>query len=118
MFYCDLFCSSMDEDRSPKTPYVYLDSMGHVFDDKPVRVVSSCKLEIYTFPFDIQNCTLTFESYVHFGKRDRELDCSRYGNLAWAEDETLSVQDDSHSDTKIGVELWLQTSTSLFRLQL
>uniref|UniRef100_A0A3B4XGG1 5-hydroxytryptamine receptor 3A-like n=1 Tax=Seriola lalandi dorsalis TaxID=1841481 RepID=A0A3B4XGG1_SERLL len=58
----------MDEDRSPKAPYVYLYNTGRVFDDKPIRVVSSCRLEIYTFPFDFQNCSLTFGSYLHFGK--------------------------------------------------
>uniref|UniRef100_A0A3P9MGC4 5-hydroxytryptamine (serotonin) receptor 3A n=1 Tax=Oryzias latipes TaxID=8090 RepID=A0A3P9MGC4_ORYLA len=57
-----------DEDRSPKTPYVYLFSTGLVLDDRPLRVVSSCTLGIYTFPFDVQNCTLTFGSYLHFGK--------------------------------------------------
>ncbi|XP_031715471.1 5-hydroxytryptamine receptor 3A-like [Anarrhichthys ocellatus] len=57
----------MEEDNSPKTPYVYLHNTGHVYDDKPVRVVSSCRLVIYTFPFDIQNCSLTFGSYLHFG---------------------------------------------------
>lgn len=57
----------MDEDKSPKTPYVYLYNTGLVYDDKPVRVVSSCRLQIYTFPFDVQNCSLTFESYLHFG---------------------------------------------------
>uniref|UniRef100_A0A3B3HMS4 5-hydroxytryptamine receptor 3A-like n=1 Tax=Oryzias latipes TaxID=8090 RepID=A0A3B3HMS4_ORYLA len=55
-----------DEDRSPKTPYVYLFSTGLVLDDRPLRVVSSCTLGIYTFPFDVQNCTLTFGSYLHF----------------------------------------------------
>uniref|UniRef100_UPI0037E91D76 5-hydroxytryptamine receptor 3A-like n=1 Tax=Semicossyphus pulcher TaxID=241346 RepID=UPI0037E91D76 len=56
----------MDEDKSPNTPYVYLYNTGHVYDDKPVRVVSSCRLVIYIFPFDIQNCTLSFGSYLHF----------------------------------------------------
>ncbi|KAJ8418885.1 hypothetical protein AAFF_G00003840 [Aldrovandia affinis] len=56
----------MDEDRSPDTPYVYLDHNGTVFDDRPVRVVSSCNLDIYAFPFDVQNCSLTFGSYLHF----------------------------------------------------
>uniref|UniRef100_H2RZT3 5-hydroxytryptamine (serotonin) receptor 3A n=1 Tax=Takifugu rubripes TaxID=31033 RepID=H2RZT3_TAKRU len=54
----------MEEDQSPRTPFVYLYNTGGVFDDRPIRVVSSCKLDIYTFPFDIQNCTLTFGSYV------------------------------------------------------
>uniref|UniRef100_A0A3Q3WAX6 Uncharacterized protein n=1 Tax=Mola mola TaxID=94237 RepID=A0A3Q3WAX6_MOLML len=56
----------MDEDKSPQTPYVYLHNTGRVYDDKPLRVVSSCKLGIYSFPFDIQNCSLTFGSYIHF----------------------------------------------------
>ncbi|XP_054914739.1 5-hydroxytryptamine receptor 3A-like [Poeciliopsis prolifica] len=63
----------MDENRSPQTPYVYLHSSGHVSDDKPVRVVSSCKLEIYNFPFDIQHCSLTFGSYIHFASDIRLL---------------------------------------------
>lgn len=70
-FYIFLFISifsSMEEDKSPQAPYVYLYNTGLVYDDKPVRVVSSCRLVIYTFPFDIQNCSLTFGSYLHFGK--------------------------------------------------
>lgn len=63
------FFSSFEEDKSPLAPYVYLHNTGHVYDDKPLRVISSCKLGIYAFPFDIQNCTLTFGSYIHFGKR-------------------------------------------------
>lgn len=59
----------MEENKALKTPFVYLYNTGRVFDDKPIRVVSSCKLGIYNFPFDIQNCTLTFGSYHYFGKR-------------------------------------------------
>ncbi|KAJ8418884.1 hypothetical protein AAFF_G00003830 [Aldrovandia affinis] len=55
----------MDEDRSPSAPYVYLSNNGFVYDGRPVRVVSSCNLDIYTFPFDVQNCSLTFNSYLH-----------------------------------------------------
>lgn len=58
----------MDKNTAPPVPYVYLYSNGLVHDSKPVRVVSSCNLDIYNFPFDIQNCTLTFGSYLHLGK--------------------------------------------------
>ncbi|KAG7217517.1 hypothetical protein INR49_021444, partial [Caranx melampygus] len=60
-------------DNSPTTPYVYLNSTGHVFDDKPIRVVSSCQLVIYPFPFDIQHCSLTFGPYLHFATDIRML---------------------------------------------
>ena len=63
----------MEEDKSIKPPFVYLYSTGRVFDDQPIRVVSSCNLGIYSFPFDIQNCTLTFGSYHYFGK------CATFG---------------------------------------
>ncbi|XP_034534691.1 5-hydroxytryptamine receptor 3C-like [Notolabrus celidotus] len=56
----------MDENTAPSVPYVYLHSDGRVHDALPVKVVSSCNLDIYTFPFDIQNCTMTFNSYLHY----------------------------------------------------
>lgn len=56
---------SMDKNSAPVVPYVYLYSTGMLHDALPLRVVSSCNLDIYTFPFDIQNCTLTFNSYIH-----------------------------------------------------
>ncbi|XP_034035056.1 5-hydroxytryptamine receptor 3A-like [Thalassophryne amazonica] len=56
----------MDENTAPYVPYVYLFCNGTVQDAQPVKVVSSCNLNIYTFPFDTQNCPLTFKSYAHF----------------------------------------------------
>uniref|UniRef100_A0A8C6S5Q2 Uncharacterized protein n=1 Tax=Neogobius melanostomus TaxID=47308 RepID=A0A8C6S5Q2_9GOBI len=60
----------MDENEAPFVPYVYLNSNGQITDGQPAKVISSCKLDIYTFPFDIQNCTLTFNSYLHGSKLD------------------------------------------------
>ncbi|KAF0042035.1 hypothetical protein F2P81_005567 [Scophthalmus maximus] len=58
----------MDENTAPDVPYLYLHSDGRVQDAYPAKVVSSCNLNIYTFPFDIQNCTLTFNSYLHVAR--------------------------------------------------
>ncbi|KAM9383996.1 5-hydroxytryptamine receptor 3A-like [Pholidichthys leucotaenia] len=58
--------SEDSEDTPSRTPFVYLYNTAHVFDDKPIKVVTSCQLGIYTFPFDVQNCSLTFGSYLHF----------------------------------------------------
>uniref|UniRef100_A0A672N101 Neurotransmitter-gated ion-channel ligand-binding domain-containing protein n=1 Tax=Sinocyclocheilus grahami TaxID=75366 RepID=A0A672N101_SINGR len=55
----------MDENRAPETYYVYVTSTGLVFDGRPFHVISSCRLDIYTFPFDFQNCSYTFNSYKH-----------------------------------------------------
>uniref|UniRef100_A0A3Q1EPQ6 Uncharacterized protein n=1 Tax=Acanthochromis polyacanthus TaxID=80966 RepID=A0A3Q1EPQ6_9TELE len=55
----------MEKNSAPFVPYSYLYSDGLVLDAQPVRVVSSCRLDIYLFPFDIQNCSLSFNSYLH-----------------------------------------------------
>ncbi|XP_015250247.1 PREDICTED: 5-hydroxytryptamine receptor 3E-like [Cyprinodon variegatus] len=55
----------MEKNSAPEVPYTYLRYDGLVYDAKPVRVVSSCSLNIYLFPFDVQNCTFTFNSYIH-----------------------------------------------------
>ncbi|XP_034386299.1 5-hydroxytryptamine receptor 3A-like [Cyclopterus lumpus] len=55
----------MEKNSAPFVPYSYLFSDGLVIDYQPVKVISSCKLDIYKFPFDIQNCSLSFNSYLH-----------------------------------------------------
>ncbi|XP_049713299.1 5-hydroxytryptamine receptor 3B [Elephas maximus indicus] len=55
----------VDIERSPDLPYVYVNSSGTVRNTKPIQVVSACSLETYAFPFDIQNCSLTFNSILH-----------------------------------------------------
>uniref|UniRef100_A0A671Q7M4 5-hydroxytryptamine receptor 3A-like n=1 Tax=Sinocyclocheilus anshuiensis TaxID=1608454 RepID=A0A671Q7M4_9TELE len=57
----------IDENKVPDTYYLYVEYTGKVMDDLPFHVISSCNLDIYTFPFDIQNCTFTFNSYQHTG---------------------------------------------------
>uniref|UniRef100_A0A3Q1IEE1 5-hydroxytryptamine receptor 3A-like n=1 Tax=Anabas testudineus TaxID=64144 RepID=A0A3Q1IEE1_ANATE len=55
----------MDENTAPDVPYVFVYNNGRIHDALPVKVVSSCNLDIYTFPFDIQRCNLGFNSYLH-----------------------------------------------------
>ncbi|XP_057696049.1 5-hydroxytryptamine receptor 3C-like [Corythoichthys intestinalis] len=55
----------LGEDNSPKSTHVFLHNTGDVLESKTIRVVSSCPLVIYAFPFDVQNCSLTFKSYLH-----------------------------------------------------
>ncbi|XP_012371290.1 5-hydroxytryptamine receptor 3B [Octodon degus] len=55
----------VDNERSPDLPYVYVNSSGTIKNCKPIQVVSACSLQTYAFPFDIQNCSLTFNSVLH-----------------------------------------------------
>ncbi|XP_071970383.1 5-hydroxytryptamine receptor 3A-like [Engystomops pustulosus] len=53
------------EDKSPYVPYYSINYNGLMKDSVPLRIVSSCKLNIFKFPFDTQKCNLTFGSYIH-----------------------------------------------------
>ncbi|XP_053316338.1 5-hydroxytryptamine receptor 3A-like [Spea bombifrons] len=65
MWIPDIFVQQfVDEDKSPHLPYLLVDHTGRVRYLKPLRVVSSCNLSIFRFPFDIQNCSLTFGSFL------------------------------------------------------
>uniref|UniRef100_A0A672I0A1 5-hydroxytryptamine (serotonin) receptor 3A n=1 Tax=Salarias fasciatus TaxID=181472 RepID=A0A672I0A1_SALFA len=54
----------MEKNTAPFVPYTYLFHDGWVIDKQPVRVVSSCRIDTYAFPFDIQNCTFKPEKGV------------------------------------------------------
>ncbi|XP_061660321.1 5-hydroxytryptamine receptor 3B [Syngnathoides biaculeatus] len=55
----------VDEGGSAAIPYVYVNSSGRVKNYRPMQVVLACSLEMYAFPFDRQNCSLTFRSWLH-----------------------------------------------------
>uniref|UniRef100_H3BH03 5-hydroxytryptamine receptor 3A n=1 Tax=Latimeria chalumnae TaxID=7897 RepID=H3BH03_LATCH len=55
----------VDVGKSPNIPYVYVGHHGEVRNYKPIQVVTACSLDIYNFPFDVQNCSLTFTSWLH-----------------------------------------------------
>uniref|UniRef100_A0A8D2ZGW7 5-hydroxytryptamine receptor 3A-like n=1 Tax=Scophthalmus maximus TaxID=52904 RepID=A0A8D2ZGW7_SCOMX len=54
----------VDDDVSQACPYVYVNHTGHIRWDRMLRLVSACNLKIFSFPFDVQNCTFTFGSYM------------------------------------------------------
>ncbi|XP_054433153.1 5-hydroxytryptamine receptor 3C-like [Pteronotus mesoamericanus] len=62
----DIFIvEAMDVDRPPPGLSAYVSSEGRIRYDRPVRVASICNLDIFYFPFDQQNCTFTFTSFLY-----------------------------------------------------
>ncbi|XP_037543196.1 5-hydroxytryptamine receptor 3B [Nematolebias whitei] len=55
----------VEEGKSPPIPYIYVNSSGSVKNYRPIQAVLACSLEMYAFPFDKQNCSLTFRSWLH-----------------------------------------------------
>ncbi|XP_008068893.2 5-hydroxytryptamine receptor 3C [Carlito syrichta] len=62
----DIFIlESMDVDQTPSGLTAYVSSEGRIKYDKPMKVTSICNLDIFYFPFDQQNCTFTFSSFLY-----------------------------------------------------
>ncbi|XP_078206245.1 5-hydroxytryptamine receptor 3E isoform X1 [Callithrix jacchus] len=55
----------MDVDKTPKDLTAYVSNEGRIRYKKPMKVASICNLDIFYFPFDEQNCTLTFSSFLY-----------------------------------------------------
>ncbi|KAL4677656.1 hypothetical protein H8959_020330, partial [Pygathrix nigripes] len=55
----------MDVSQTPLSLTAYINSEGQIKYDKPMRVTGICNLDIFYFPFDQQNCTFTFSSFLH-----------------------------------------------------
>ncbi|XP_039618380.1 5-hydroxytryptamine receptor 3A-like isoform X1 [Polypterus senegalus] len=56
---------NIDEDLSIKVNFLEINYDGTVSQSKPWRIVTSCNMDAYGFPFDRQTCFLTFGPYVN-----------------------------------------------------
>uniref|UniRef100_UPI00358FC298 5-hydroxytryptamine receptor 3A-like n=1 Tax=Myxine glutinosa TaxID=7769 RepID=UPI00358FC298 len=66
MWSPDIVISELvEEDSSLEVPYVYVNSTGFITHLRPLRAVTTCVLNIFSFPFDKQNCSLTFGAWTY-----------------------------------------------------
>ncbi|KAM5138161.1 5-hydroxytryptamine receptor 3A-like [Mantella aurantiaca] len=63
----DLYVYEMTESdgSTPVTSYFNLDNDGTISNAFPLRVISTCNLDLFKFPFDSQTCRMTFRSYLY-----------------------------------------------------
>uniref|UniRef100_A0A671XBZ5 Uncharacterized protein n=1 Tax=Sparus aurata TaxID=8175 RepID=A0A671XBZ5_SPAAU len=54
-----------EKDKAPPSPLLTIHSNGLVSIQNDQVLVSTCRMHVYKFPFDIQSCNLTFKSVVH-----------------------------------------------------
>ncbi|XP_044033748.1 5-hydroxytryptamine receptor 3A-like [Siniperca chuatsi] len=65
----DLTIEEMTEkDKAPPSPYLTINDKGDVEVQNDQVLVSTCRMHIYKFPFDIQSCNLSFKSVIHTAK--------------------------------------------------
>uniref|UniRef100_A0A4W5KJZ7 5-hydroxytryptamine (serotonin) receptor 3A n=1 Tax=Hucho hucho TaxID=62062 RepID=A0A4W5KJZ7_9TELE len=87
-------------------PYVYVNHTGHIRWDRMLRLVSACNLEIFSFPFDVQNCSFTFGSYMHTTLSFEEMSWNSKQYLeASGEWELVNIYGEA-SVLKFGIDEW------------
>ena len=57
-----------EKDKAPPSPHLIISSSGEVSVQNNQVLVSTCRMHVYKFPFDIQSCSLSFKSVVHSGE--------------------------------------------------
>lgn len=62
----DLTIEEMTEkDKAPPSPYLSINNEGYVEVQNDQVLVSTCRMHVYQFPFDVQSCSLSFKSVIH-----------------------------------------------------
>lgn len=57
-----------EKDKAPPSPHLTIHSDGLVRVQNDQVLVSTCRMHVYKFPFDVQTCNLSFKSVVHSGE--------------------------------------------------
>ncbi|XP_026207668.1 5-hydroxytryptamine receptor 3A-like [Anabas testudineus] len=55
----------IEKDKAPPSPLLTIYSNGTVIVQNDQVLVSTCRMHVYKFPFDVQTCTLSFKSVIH-----------------------------------------------------
>ncbi|XP_011490766.1 5-hydroxytryptamine receptor 3A-like isoform X1 [Oryzias latipes] len=54
----------IERDKAPPSPLIRIDFPGWVYYENDQVIISSCRMHVFKFPFDTQNCTITFKSIL------------------------------------------------------
>ncbi|XP_008294208.1 5-hydroxytryptamine receptor 3A-like [Stegastes partitus] len=77
----------IEKDKAPATLYITMNDKGFVEYHNDLVLVSTCRMRVYKFPFDIQKCNLSFKSFT-FTIKDIRLQASDNSSEAteWSRD--------------------------------
>ncbi|XP_029977825.1 5-hydroxytryptamine receptor 3A-like [Sphaeramia orbicularis] len=89
----DLFIYEMiQKDDSPQNPYMYVSNNGIITSEEDVKVVSTCQMDIYKFPFDTQRCNISIGSAIHCVEEVRLLPSSNSSRATQFSREVMKTQ--------------------------
>nr|XP_029132644.1 5-hydroxytryptamine receptor 3A-like [Labrus bergylta] len=69
-----------EKDKATQSPYLRVGFYGDVTYRNDMVLLTTCKMDVYKFPFDIQSCNLTFKSVIYNVK---EIKLEKWGGSEW-----------------------------------
>ena len=66
--YVWLFSYRIEKDKTSQSPYLLVWSYGEIGLYDHMVVISTCRMQVYKFPFDVLSCNLSFRSLLHSGE--------------------------------------------------
>ncbi|XP_062416230.1 5-hydroxytryptamine receptor 3A-like [Pungitius pungitius] len=92
----------IEKDKAPPSPYLTVKHNGEVHVRNDQVLISTCRLHIYNFPFDIQSCNLSFKSVTHSA---RDIELRPMDNSTEATAWSLEVMRTQHEWLFIGMDV-------------
>ncbi|XP_034564565.1 5-hydroxytryptamine receptor 3A-like [Notolabrus celidotus] len=103
----DLTVEEMTEkDKATQIPYLRLGSNGWILLRNDMVLTTTCRMQVYKFPFDTQSCSLTFKSVLHGVDQIR---FKLYGDSKRATDKTKEVMKSQSDWLFINITITNQT---------
>uniref|UniRef100_A0A8C4IVG7 5-hydroxytryptamine receptor 3A n=1 Tax=Dicentrarchus labrax TaxID=13489 RepID=A0A8C4IVG7_DICLA len=66
-----------EKDKAPPTPYLWVSNDGFIEVTNDQVIISTCRMHVYKFPFDIQSCNISVKSVIH---SDKEIELFVFNN--------------------------------------
>ncbi|XP_074528589.1 5-hydroxytryptamine receptor 3A-like [Halichoeres trimaculatus] len=77
-----------EKNRAAESPLVHVNYRGWVLLRNDRVLVTTCRMQVYKFPFDSQSCTLSFKSVIH---NSQQLLLKKIGNQSYTTEWTQEI---------------------------
>ncbi|XP_035468854.1 5-hydroxytryptamine receptor 3A-like isoform X1 [Scophthalmus maximus] len=81
-----------ERDKVAPSPYLTITHRGNIEITNDQVLTSTCRMQVYKFPFDIQSCHLTFKSFIHTDKEIKLLPYLDSSNATKDSSEVMRIQ--------------------------
>ncbi|XP_034564563.1 5-hydroxytryptamine receptor 3A-like [Notolabrus celidotus] len=108
----DLTVEEMTEkDKATQSPFLNVGYFGNILLRNDMVLITTCRMQVYKFPFDTQSCNLTFKSVLH---KAQHIQFKLYGDSKMATEQAKEVMKSQSDWLFINITLTNQTIVNFY----